>query len=698
MDGGRPLEPAFLATGGEMGRRIAAYDWAGSPIGPIDEWPSGLCTAVGIMLESRHPMLIWWGSEFTMFYNDAFALLAGSKHPAGLGRHGWEMFAEIWPTIGPMLERVLSHGDATWVDDQLLVMNRRGMAEETYWTYSYSPIRDSAGQVRGVFTATSDTTGRVLGERRLRTLSSLGDVSAVQATTVEQACVAAATVLACHRGDLPAGLVYLLSPEGKSARLAADYGFRPGSAIVVPSLPGSDTEDEPRSYDTADLTLAEELGRRAALMVQAERRQSRDHYLREITATLASAGSVAEVAQHLGSVAQILGATGLSVYLLDPEHGLRLAQAMERAAIADERLRIADTLQRSLLPQQLPELSRLGLAAHYQPGAAGTQAGGDWYDVIPLADARVAIVVGDVVGHGTPAAAVMGRLRNALAGYLLEGHPPATALEHLDHFASRVTGALGSSVACVVLNTDTGDLRWARAGHPPPLVIDREGARFLADARGTVLAVPGRTPFEEGSTRLDPGTSVLLYTDGLVERRGEIIDDSLARLSAGAASLATMAPTALLTALLERSLHQPGPADDVAVIVARLLPEPLHQRLPAHPDQLGALRRTIAVWAAAAGLSADTVSNLQLALGEATANAVEHAYANGTPGEFCVQVRCQPGGWMDVCVRDFGKWRPMPEIPGYRGRGLALIREVAADMTLDIHDDGTEVRFRLAVP
>ena len=228
---------AQFAGEGEMSTRIRALDWSGTPVGPIQEWPQNLCTAVGIMLESRHPMLIWWGPEFTMFYNDAFMALAGSKHPAGLGQHGWEMFADIWPTIGPMLNGVLSTGAATWVDDQLLLMNRRGLDEETYWTYSYSPIRASGGRVDGIFTATTDTTARVLGERRLRTLRELGEIAAVEAATVEDACAAALRVLTRNRADVPYALAYVLDDDAASARLVASFGLRAGSPVVPASVP-----------------------------------------------------------------------------------------------------------------------------------------------------------------------------------------------------------------------------------------------------------------------------------------------------------------------------------------------------------------------------------------------------------------------------------------------------------------------------
>ena len=143
------------------------------------------------------------------------------------------------------------------------------------------------------------------------------------------------------------------------------------------------------------------------------------------------------------------------------------AQALDRARLHQAEHDVADVLQRSLLPPELPALPRLGVAARYLPSAVGVAAGGDWYDLLPIDDHRVAVVVGDVVGHGATAAAVMGQLRSALAAYLLDGHSPAAALERLDRFARRVPGSAGSTCVCLVVDCATGALCWASAGHPP---------------------------------------------------------------------------------------------------------------------------------------------------------------------------------------------------------------------------------------
>ncbi|QYN31908.1 SpoIIE family protein phosphatase [Pseudonocardia sp. DSM 110487] len=594
---------------------------------------------------------------------------------------------------------------------------------------------------------------------------------------------------------------------------AARIARRANNALVVPLVVGDQLAGvlafvnigAGRYYHHAELDLAAELGRRASMMLASDRRRTRERRLQQVSADLASAGSVLEAARLLvARLPDFLGAAAVSVYLADPDRGLRLvhaagyakpvlgaysalrldepvpiavaartgepvwirnreewardwpklldqavaadryagaalplaavgrvvgaiglsfpterafppderdfvlalvaqaAPAFERAAAADQRRVIAETLQKSLLPPTLPRLERLPLASRYLPGARGSQAGGDWYDVLPLDEGRVAIAVGDVVGQGARAAAIMGQLRSVLSGYLLEGHAPEQALERLDRFAGRVPDAIGSTVACLVLDPETGELVWARAGHPPPLVTGPDGCRPLDDATGTVLGVRARPPYTAGTATIAPGESIVLYTDGLVERRGEIIDEGIDRLAAIAARHHALAPEALTDALLTGALAghcgvgaSPDPADDVALIVARLVPAPLRLVLPAEAAVLRELRAAVLAWASAVGIDEDDVYDLQLAVGEAAANAVEHAYRGHTPGPMSVELTRDRDGGIDAHVRDEGSWRPIPEEKGYRGRGLELIRDVSRRMRLHHGPDGTEVRFTL---
>jgi serine phosphatase RsbU (regulator of sigma subunit)/anti-sigma regulatory factor (Ser/Thr protein kinase) len=373
------------------------------------------------------------------------------------------------------------------------------------------------------------------------------------------------------------------------------------------------------------------------------------------------------------------------------------AQALDRARLYRAEQRIAETLQRSLLPQGLPQLARLALAARYQPGAAGTQAGGDWYDVVALDDHRVAIAVGDVVGQGPAAAAVMGQLRSVLSTALLAGSSPAEALELLDRFAARLPAATASTAACLVLDWDLSTIRWARAGHPPPLLFSDGQAEYLDTAgSGTVLGMPGRRPFTEGTATIAPGAVLVLYTDGLVERRNADIDVGLDRLADAVRRHGNLPPEDLATLLLPELLADTEQPDDVALIAARLMPPPLEGRLPADPARLASVRRAVLAWGGAAALPEDVVEDLQLAVGEALANAIEHAYRGQRAGDCAYALTWTPDGGVDVQVDDFGTWRPVPADPGFRGRGLMLIRELAQDVTVEpAPHGGTTVRFRL---
>ncbi|MDL5158646.1 SpoIIE family protein phosphatase [Actinomycetospora termitidis] len=390
---------------------------------------------------------------------------------------------------------------------------------------------------------------------------------------------------------------------------------------------------------------------------------------------------------------------------LDAGERLTLQSLAEPCAVALDRARlyraeheIAQTLQRSLLPQALPEVARLPIAVRYLPGAVGTSAGGDWYDVVEVGPHHVAVVVGDVVGQGTAAAAVMGQLRTALSGYLLAGHGPGPALDLLDGLVARVPGARASTAICLVVDTDSGEVHWARAGHLPALLVDADGPRLLTDPAGhgplLGLAHDRRRARTEGVTRIVPGDDIVLYTDGLVERRGESLDDGLDRLLAVAASCTDVAPEPVASVLLD-ALAPAEAIDDVAVVVVRLAPAPLDSTFRADPAELAVLRRAVRAWAVPAGLRDEVVEDLQLALGEAATNAVEHAYGTVPPSssEVTVHVAARPDGGVAVRVTDRGAWRDIPRDPGHRGRGLSMIRALASDVVVDGGPGGTTVSF-----
>jgi signal transduction histidine kinase/DNA-binding NarL/FixJ family response regulator len=217
----------WLAGGGEMGALIRAHDWSTSRLGPPSSWPQSLKTALSICLGSKFPMVIWWGKDFSVFYNDAYIPITGQlKHPMFLGRPAQEQWPEIWDVVGALANNVISTGNATWSEDQPLFMTRLGFVEEAYFTFSFSPARDESGAVGGMFCAVQEMTGRVIGERRLRILRELG---AQEVKSDAEACASAAKVLAKGPNDVPFALIYLTNADKKSATLIGASGLEAGS-------------------------------------------------------------------------------------------------------------------------------------------------------------------------------------------------------------------------------------------------------------------------------------------------------------------------------------------------------------------------------------------------------------------------------------------------------------------------------------
>jgi serine phosphatase RsbU (regulator of sigma subunit) len=257
----------------------------------------------------------------------------------------------------------------------------------------------------------------------------------------------------------------------------------------------------------------------------------------------------------------------------DAELAQRLAELaalqLESARMYEREHEIAGVLQRSLLPDELPPVPGVALAARYLAAGAAVEAGGDWYEAVPLGDGRVALAVGDVVGKGSRAAAAMGRLRSALQAFAMQGLGPAELLARLSRFAEAVPEANCATVALAVVGAD-GEVVYACAGHPYPLLLSADGgSQLLRDGRGGPLAAWESVRFGEGRVRLGPGDAVALYTDGLVERRGEGLDAGLTRLEEAARPLSGRRAEDICDGLLA-ALGGDSASDDVALLVARL--------------------------------------------------------------------------------------------------------------------------------
>jgi len=216
----RPSVPAeWLLGGGTLGRLIWEHDWSQTPIGPIQSWPQSLKTSVNLMLNSQHPMWIGWGPEMIFLYNDAYiSVLSLAKHPESLGRPAREVWAEIWDVCGPLATKVFSKGEPSFMHDVRLFMSRGDYLEETYYSFSYSPIHNESGRVAGLFCPSTETTAKILNARRLRTLSELSSNALVEKVT-ESACASCLSTLGNNPDDIPFSLLYLLDANGQSMRL-----------------------------------------------------------------------------------------------------------------------------------------------------------------------------------------------------------------------------------------------------------------------------------------------------------------------------------------------------------------------------------------------------------------------------------------------------------------------------------------------
>src|SRR5581483_6288554 len=185
-----------------MAERVAAQDWSATPLGPVEQWPEALRVAVQLVMSSRFPMFIWWGPALINIYNDPYVPMLGKKHPAGFARPAAEVWYEIWDVVGPQADLVIKQRQATWNEEMLLVMDRYGYSEETYFTWSYSPIGKGEGNAAGLFCAVTEDTSKVIGRRRLKTLRELATETA-DLRTAPEAFAAAAAVIGRNPHDIP---------------------------------------------------------------------------------------------------------------------------------------------------------------------------------------------------------------------------------------------------------------------------------------------------------------------------------------------------------------------------------------------------------------------------------------------------------------------------------------------------------------
>jgi anti-sigma regulatory factor (Ser/Thr protein kinase) len=379
----------------------------------------------------------------------------------------------------------------------------------------------------------------------------------------------------------------------------------------------------------------------------------------------------------------------------------RSALIIERARLYDRERRIAATLQEDLMPDTLPEVPGVALAAHFQSGGSGTQVGGDWYDALALPGGRLGVVVGDVAGRGVAAAARMGELRAVSRAYVLEGHPPAEVARRLNAYQLAQGTDTMATLCYAVVEPALGQMRYVSAGHMPPLVLaPGEEPRYL-ERGGPPLGVLDTCDYDETVVPFVPGSLLTVYTDGLVERRGEILDVGLGRLRDAIAGVGAD-PYAARTAALHACLHDSEGDDDVTAVFVRAEPAlGRHPRfvLTPDPEALGALRGALRRWLVEIDADPDEAGDITLAANEAWQNAIEHGNAFAAV-PITVELEVGDEGDVTVTVRDLGHDGPREPDPD-RGRGILLMRELMDDANVDVdgpHGGTVTLRRRLRGP
>jgi PAS domain S-box-containing protein len=378
----------------------------------------------------------------------------------------------------------------------------------------------------------------------------------------------------------------------------------------------------------------------------------------------------------------------------EPLRMIGTVQDVTERKTAEREHRIAETLQRSLLPDRLPEIPGVLLTARYLPATSDMEIGGDWYDVVQLPDGRVGLAIGDVAGHGLRAASTMGQMRMALRVCALEERSPNRVVTRLRHLVRGQLGAEFATLVYLVFDPDSGTVRFANAGHPPPLVVGvTQSATYLEGGLGPPLGAVGFPDHHLDVTYpLAVGSTLFLFTDGLVERRGATIRDGLERLKTLVADSGDDLEAMCDHLLLE--MVGSDVSDDVALLAlrpVRLASEPLFLRLPAEPYVLAPFRWTLRRWLREIGASPQIANDILIACGEACANVIQHAYG-AKEGLLEVDLVVLDGT-IEVTVRDRGIWRPSG---GGRGSGYGerLIRGLMDSVDVTSGSGGTVVRMR----
>ena len=533
----------FAAASPELREVLDAVDWRSTSLGPVDAWSPALRGVVDMMLHSPFPMTLLWGPEFVLVYNEAYIEIIGAKHPVALGAPSQEIFGEVWEQIGPMMQEVAATGQGQLLENGLVPLERNGFLEDCYFTFAYSAVRGEDAQVEGVLDVVVETTRAVLGQRRLEVLARLAE-SLAGASTLDEVKRRSLRVFRVFDADVVD--VELQLADASTEDWSGEPHWEPPRPLYAGEVV-TDTSTDGREIIWAALESDGEDLAASTLVMELNPRVLLDDDLIDFVRL---AGSV--VGRALGRAR---------------------AEAVEREHVDQER-RLSETLQRSLLSRPA-QPDGLRVAVRYLPAAEEAQVGGDWYDAFCLPSDDLCLVIGDVTGHDRDAAAGMAQLRNLLRGVAMTADgSPAEILSA----AEQAVQSLGieilatSIVARIQLIHDVhfraATLRWSNAGHPPPAVIEPDGSVRILDRHPDPLVGIGAWDRADHVETLAPGSAVVFFTDGLIERRGQSIDDGLAWLEHALEGQQHLGTEELCDLLIG---HMPPDIDDdVALLVLKV--------------------------------------------------------------------------------------------------------------------------------
>lgn len=378
--------------------------------------------------------------------------------------------------------------------------------------------------------------------------------------------------------------------------------------------------------------------------------------------------------------------------------GLAARSSLEAEVHKRERIReqvLAKRLQRGLLPDRLVSRRGLDIAARYEAAGELFDVGGDWYDTIELDDSRIGLVVGDIVGHGIEAMTSMGRLRTALAALALHNNDPAGLLVELDEFVGGPDGTKYATVFYVIIDFETRIATYASAGHPPGLLLSPNGeTQWLDQGQNEPLTGSGGA-HRKASVGFESGSTLLLYSDGLIERRGESLTAGMDRLESLSSQMIERPAAAMCEDLFARLRSGADQLDDTVVLVARFVDESEYYGVfPAVPEELRKMRASVSSWATANDIPDRVTDDLLLAVGEATSNTVKHAYRDSPQGFVTIQIG-MVDGYLAVKVEDTGRWRKPRAVADSPGLGTSIMQAITEHFDVTESPGGTQVTFRI---